>query len=251
MAEYHLLPRLDNVGVRRLLAVPHLLRDATIADRMTYAAGSVTYAASGGSRAVSGELDQLRGGVIALARQCGFPDGGKATRKSSFDAECAAWLAEQVSIRGGEALRDDVWAFIASCIAPDVALWRFEDAHPDRFQGGLRNTFQRLWLRAMALDRGEQAHDRWQLVQALSEDAAVQIVERPSIGADPVIARAIAEAWVETAARIGTRRMEAVTRAAVRRIRIANEIICFGVLAEAELSKQFQHFFDQAADGIS
>jgi hypothetical protein len=150
-------------------------------------------------------------------------------------------------VRGGEALRDDVWSFIACCIAPDVVVWRFEDAHPNRFQGGLRNTFQRLWLRAKALDRGKQAQDRWHLVRTLSEDAAVQIVERPSIGADPTIARAIAEAWVVTAARIGANRMEPVTRAAVRRIRFASEITCFAALQEEEILARFRQCFDDAA----
>ena len=50
-------------------------------------------------------------------------------------------------------------------------------------------------MRARALDRGEQHPRRWQLLEELTEDALVQITERPSIGADPVLARAIAEAW--------------------------------------------------------
>lgn len=95
--------------------------------------------------------------------------------------------------------------------------------------------FQRLWLRARAFDRGEGAHDRWGLVRELTEDAMVQIVERPSIAADRRLASAIAEAWVATLPEAGTGRMEAATRRAVRQLRISNEIICLGALEQAQL----------------
>ena len=49
-------------------------------------------------------------------------------------------------------------------------------------------------LQVAAAEVHRLAEDGLALVEALSEDAAVQIVERPSIGADPVLARAIAEA---------------------------------------------------------
>lgn len=247
MNEFRLMPRLDNYGVRRLIGLPDLLRTGSISERMEAAGSSVSYASSGGSRAAAADLTTLQEQIVALAKSRGFPNESRAAGRASFDAECAQSLLEASIISGGEALRDDVWAFVACCIAPEVVLWRFEDGHADRFHGGLRNTFQRLWLRARSLDRGVRAPQRWQLVEALSEDAAVQIVERPSIGADPVLARAIAEAWLATAARIGASRMEDVTRRAVRRIRIDNEITCLGSLGEPELASRLQGYFDEAA----
>jgi len=247
MSEFRLMPRLDNHGVRRLIGMPDLLQTGSISERMEAAGTSVSYASSGGSRADAADLTELQEQIVALAKRFGFPNEGRAAGRASFDAECAQRLVEAPIISGGEALRDDVWAFVAACIVPEVVLWRFEDGHADRFHGGLRNTFQRLWLRARSLDRGAGALQRWQLVEALSEDAAVQIVERPSIGADPVLARAIAEAWLATAARIGASRMEDVTRRAVRRIRIDNEITCLGSLGEPELASRLQGYFDEAA----
>lgn len=245
MSEFRLLPRLDVHGVRRLLGLPDLLRSGSIDKRVEEAGSSVSYATSGGSRAAAADLLALREQIVALARKCGFAEGRQAAKRT-FDTECAQWLVESSIVNGGEALRDDVWAFVACCIAPDVALWRFEDGHADRFHGGVRNTFQRLWLRARALDRGMGAADRWQLVEALSEDAAVQIVERPSIGAEPALARAIAEVWLETAGRIGVARMEDVTRRAVRRIRIDNEITCLSSLGHRDLKRRLQGYFNNA-----
>ena len=72
----------------------------------------------------------------------------------------------------------------------------FLDLSPKRFTGGVRNAFQRLWMRGSTLDRGEDRPDRWGLVRALSEDAMVQIFERASISSDARLARAVAEAWV-------------------------------------------------------
>jgi hypothetical protein len=157
MSELRLMPRLDNHGVRRLIGMPDLLRTGSISERVEAAGSSVSYGSSGGSRADAADLTELQEQIVALAKRFGFPNEGRAAGRASFDAECAQWLVEAPIISGGEALRDDVWAFVACCIAPEVVLWRFEDGHADRFHGGLRNTFQRLWLRARSLDRGAGA----------------------------------------------------------------------------------------------
>ena len=244
--DVRLMPRLDEIGVRRLLGSPDLLREGTMAERLAAASSSITHAASGGSRASQDDLQALLDGLTALAVQHGFPNRGRATDRATFDAACGAWLGEGDILHGPEAMRDDVWACVACCIAPGIVLWRFEDGHPDRFRGGVRNTFQRLWLRACAVDRGEGHKDRSGLLRALSEDASVQITERPGIGADSNIARALAEAWVVTSARVGSNRMEPLTRRAVRMIRRDNEITCFGALSEQERLARVQGFFERA-----
>lgn len=247
MAELLLLPRLHQLGVRKLLGDTQLLATGGLADRMAAATDFISYGASGGTRASIEHLGGLRESLLKLAKEQGFPEAGGTAGRAAFDNACATWLVEHGIVTGGEALRDDIWAFVACCVSPDVCLWRFEGAHPERFRGGLRNTFQRLWLRARALDRGEDADDRWLLVRTLTEDAFVQIIERPSIGADSHIARAIAEAWIGTAHQIGKSRMEPVARLAVRKIRIANEIICFSALAPEDLNNRFSGYFSDAA----
>ena len=247
MPDILLFPRLHQLGVRSVESDLRQLDNGTVESRTERLSNYISYAASGGARVSPGRLAELRHALIELASSSGFPEGGTTAARSAFDAACGAWLIEHGPITGGEALRDDVWAYISCCVAPDICLWRFEAAHPERFRGGVRNTFQRLWLRGIVLDRGEGETDRWQLLQDLSEDALVQIIERPSIGADAHVARAIAEVWTTTAAGIGAAQMEGVTRDAVRRIRIANETICFAALGTGELHERFERYFLEAA----
>jgi hypothetical protein len=155
-------------------------------------------------------------------------------------------MASLAELGSGEALRDDVWAFVAVVLAPDVVNWRFGRAR-ERYLGGIRNAFQRVWMRASVLDRGTGHQDRWGLLEQLTEDALVQITERPSIGADPVLARALAEAWVRAAARHGRNRMEPVMRLATLRLRIRNEIQALPLVSRDELPAILDEFFDKAA----
>ena len=184
---------------------------------------AVRFTPTGGSPIAARKLEELREGILAIAKNNGF--GGKGTRAelSCFDAQAAAWLADQSVLASGEALRDDVWAFVAIVMFPDIANWRFGDS-PERYLGGVRNTLQRLWMRGKLFDRGQESLDRWGLLEKLTEDAFVQITERPSLGGNPVLAIAIAEAWVRASLHHGKGAMESLTRRAMLQIRARNEV---------------------------
>lgn len=184
---------------------------------------AVRFTPTGGSPIAARKLEELREGILAIAKNNGF--GGKGTRAelSCFDAHAAAWLADQSVLASGEALRDDVWAFVAIVMFPDIANWRFGDS-PERYLGGVRNTLQRLWMRGKLFDRGQESFDRWGLLEKLTEDAFVQITERPSLGGNPVLAIAIAEAWVRASLHHGKGAMESLTRRAMLQIRARNEV---------------------------
>lgn len=184
---------------------------------------AVRFTPTGGSPIAARKLEELREGILAIAKNNGF--GGKGTRAelSCFDAQAAAWLADQSVLASGEALRDDVWAFVAIVMFPDIANWRFGDS-PERYLGGVRNTLQRLWMRGKLFDRGQESFDRWGLLEKLTEDAFVQITERPSLGGNPVLAIAIAEAWVRASLHHGKGAMESLTRRAMLQIRARNEV---------------------------
>ena len=184
---------------------------------------AVRYAPTGGSRMSPEQLDEVRKALLQIARTNGL--GAHAARLSfaGFDAEMGAAIGEMPLLASGEALRDDVWTFIGVTLVPDVVHWRFGAAR-ERYLGGVRNTFQRLWLRAKALDRGAEHPQRWGLLDELTEDAVVQITERPSIGGDPTLARAVAEAWLRARIHHGKGAMESIMRRAILRVRIWNEI---------------------------
>lgn len=234
MADNLLFPRLHQLGVKRLIGDPARLRSDLPFERLQEFEEFISYAGSGGRRITLAELRHRRNQMLEVAAAFGFPGPSTQAQRAVFDARCAAWLIENEVVPGGEALRNDVWAFVTTCLLPDVSMWRFGDATAERFQGGVRNTFQRLWMRGRALDRGEGHDARWALLNALTEDALVGITERPSIGADPILARAIAEAWVETAAEVGSGVMEDVARKAVRNIRLVSEVVYLAALGEAQ-----------------
>ena len=204
------------------------------------------YAPTGGTPASQTLLVCLHNGIHGRAKEFGFPQEGTRSDLANFDSALSAWLADLEYLHSGEALHEDFWAFVAIVIAPHVVRWRFGNTR-SRYLGGVRNTFQRLWMRGWALDRGRNSAKRWELLDALSEDAFVQIFERPSLGGHPEFARAIAEAWVRASAHHGKGRMEAITRRATVRIRIHKEIRHLTSLPRDVLAELLDHAFDNAS----
>lgn len=90
--------------------------------------------------------------------------------------------------------------------------------------------------------------ERWKLVEMLTEDALVQLTERPSIGADRRLSLAIANAWIETAERVGRSRMQAIMRAAIIDLRIRNEIQLLSALEDDELQAHVTDIFARASE---
>jgi hypothetical protein len=77
---------------------------------------------------------------------------------------------------------------------------------------------------------------RWELLERLTEDALVQITERPSVAADPRLARAFVESWVRALARAGQSNMEERTRAAIIRLGLRAQIQMLSSLPDAALA---------------
>lgn len=244
-----LFPRLDALSVDQCLGdLDRLLEQASWPLAESRLPASTKRSAVGGTQITMSALDDLRKLVVRTAFACGFPERGSTADRARFDAEAARALAECEHFAPGEADRDDVWAFIATVLLPDVVAWRFSGRSSERFHGGVRNTFQRLWMRAWSLDRGADAGaERWKLVEMLTEDALVQLTERPSIGADRRFSLAIANAWVETADQVGRPRMEDIMRLAIIELRIRSEIQLLAVLEQDELQRHVSDIFARVA----
>lgn len=244
MSRVHLLPRLTRLGVTRLrenFAGTQWDVDG-VRQFLGEHAALVTYAASGGAKDENATFrigERLR----QIAQGCGYPDNTSNVAQSKFDHEASIHLSSCEELATGEGLRDDVWAFLTVAVAPDVVAWRFSDKAEARYAGGVRNAFQRLWMRGSTLDRGSAHPQRWALVRGLTEDALVQIFERPSIGGNRSLAIALAEGWLRTAERIGRKPMEPIMRAATKILRLRNEIIDLGLLDPDELSREVDDAF--------
>lgn len=246
------MPRLDRLSVDEcLFSGAELIEAANAGPDPTRFPNATTYGATGGSPVPANFLFDLRGGLLDIARSCGFPERGGTDGRARFDERAAIYLAERAELASGEALRDDVWAFLTTIVVPDIVDWRFPGRPSERFHGGVRNALQRLWMRARVLDRGASSAVRWELLAEMTEDALVQITERPSIGADLRLARAFAEGWLRMARRIGRPAMEAVMRHAVIRLRLRNHIQLLSELDDGDLAEAIGEFFDQSRSASS
>lgn len=212
-------------------------RAVYVADLMPDA---VRYAATGGTKVTELQLRKLRNSILSVATASGFGSGRRPKNFSKFDGELALLLVNEPLFASGEALRDDVWSYMGCFLAPDVVFWRW-DSTLERYVGGVRNAFQRLWLRARLFDRGDSSPDRWGLVSALTEDAFLQIIERPGISSDPTLCLAIGEAWVR-ASKQADGGIEGITRKAIMEVRVANMVRPLALLPGDEL----QSFMDGA-----
>ena len=247
MMRVSLLPRLNALGTSIILedALSSGKSPTANPDALDEHASLVSFAASGGARGEKFAVEMAIA-LRQLGRDAGFPKASGQADRAAFDQEAAIFLGESPALRTGEALRDDVWAFLATIMLPDLVTWRFPEKAAHRFEGGVRNAFQRLWMRGMVLDRGGGHEDRWLLVRSLTEDAMVQIFERPSIGGNRPLARAVAEAWLATSEEIGRGAMEPVMRRASKILRLKNEIVDLASLPNAELDDVATEIFKRA-----
>lgn len=239
MAIVTLLPRLDSRAVKAL--TDQYLKEGIPDDFISN--DTVKYASSGGSRITDHTLRSIRNSVLAVCTKYGFPDSFSKSDRGYLESELAEVFSKAFSGSTADALRNDCWAFIATVLLPDVVSWRFSHIKRERFEGGIRNAFQRIYMRSISLDRGPSHHDQWGLIRDLSEDALVQITERPSIGANPVIARNVAEGWLRAVKLYGSSSMESRMREAIIKLRINNVMQLFPFLTSEEQKELIDYVF--------
>ncbi len=239
MAIVTLLPRLDAGTVKTL--TDQYLKEGVPDDFIS--CDSVKYASSGGSRITEHTLRSIRNSVLSVCIKYNYPDNLSTSDRGYLECELAEVFSTAFAESAADALRNDCWAFIATVLLPDVVSWRFSGIKRERFEGGIRNTFQRIYMRSVALDRGPSHKDRWGLIRELSEDALVQITERPSIGANPLIARSLAEGWLRAVKLYGSGSMESRMRKAIIRLRINNVVQLFPFLSSEEQEKVVDNVF--------
>lgn len=242
-----LLPRLKALGVETALAksLEGGISSSNTLNVLSEYSDMLSYAASGGSKAGTCAIN-IGKELKAIAMTVGFPTETSSSARAQFDQEAAIYLGQLVELQSGEALRNDVWAFLATVIVPDIVCWRFSKRSHERFAGGVRNTLQRLWARGVGLDRGLDHPDRWGLLRALTEDSMVQIFERPSISNSRELTMALAEGWIFASTQNKKGNMEDIMRTAVKMLRLRNQIIDLACLEQDELSGIVNDIFERS-----
>lgn len=199
------------------------------------------FAPTGGVRVTESELRELRDRILDAV-----PVGAVRTLEAQQQADRRLTVVlGEAGISPSEGLRPEMWAWLAVKLVPGVVSWRFgsSDKPPvERYAESLhRNALGRLWLRAHTLDLGPDKDDRWSLATSLSEDASVQVLERPTLSAEPRVARAIARVWLRWREK---RRIEDVFRDAAKRLLVLSGWRELGAIPEAELERVVEQAFE-------
>jgi len=174
-----------------------------------------TFSPTGGARIDPRSLERLRESVVGVARAHGYPAeaGQKTAAAIRFDQDCTRVLYEQMRIIAADAASEGVWSFLTCVLLPDVACWRFPDRSEERLRGHFRNVFRRLWWRAYIL--GATASDP---PAHMGEDTLVQVMERPTLGSNPRVARTLCVMFLEQKARFSDVAASELMRDATKRL---------------------------------
>jgi hypothetical protein len=200
-------------------------------------------------RVTGDELRQLRSDVVSIAAGHGYPKQLPRGGYTIFDQQLAVHLYEAMGIVPAEAAAGGIWSFLATVLLPDVAAWRYPDRHRDRFIGSdlmigtsNRHVFGRLWARVCIL--GALTSSR------LGEDNVVNLLERPTFGGNPRLARAISEAYIRTVAASGIAQSQQLMRDAMKRLRRLAVVISFGALDDDQLWELLEEVFADSAAAL-
>jgi hypothetical protein len=234
-------------GERRLLAISEAASVAS-PDHVT-----AIYTPTGGARASLQDIQQLRDGLLSVAKVRGYPATGDETSRHAFDADAATILHSSMHLEPSEASRPGVWEFLTCVVLCDLVRWRFPggvDGTPlERFIGGRRNTFQRLWWRAFVF-YDSQTNQPYELLGSLGEDEVVQIMERPFLSGSRGLSRTIARELLVASKRHTRVSRRILIREVQKRLRRLAAFTSFDAIDDADLAPFIRSVFDEVAHSV-
>lgn len=200
-----------------------------------------------GTRVGETVLADVRKRVRRVAAERGYPAPLKRGREWTFDSAAGRVLYEIMAIIPADAAAEGVWSFLSLVVLPEIGPWRFPDRAEDRLLGRPRNVFRRSWWRAHVL--GPDLDGAPQGQQPLGEDGLVQIMERPTLAANPLVARAVRDGIFRGASRFGGARSE-FARDLTKRVLRLTPFIALDVLSEAELNDLVDELIDRSVAAL-
>jgi hypothetical protein len=153
-------------------------------------------------------------------------------RVAEFDRMVGRELYEHMQIVPVDAADEGVWSFMTLILLPEIGPWRFPGAGDKRYFGVHRNVLRRTWWRAHVL--GPDLGGGSSSSPHLGEDELVQIFERPTLSANPWVARAIVS-MVHGGSEHITGARSAFVRDFTRRLLRMTPFLCLDALPDDEL----------------
>jgi hypothetical protein len=240
-------PRLDASTAVELLAELSGLKPTELRNRSATEHSRVDWYPTALDRVDRAQLEKLQSNIRATAERFGHPTvRRRSPLLTKFDQAISVELLHSMDIVPADAAHEGVWSFLSLVLVPDVAFWRFpnRDRRDDyeRLLGRPRNVFRRLWWRAYAL--GEVSAQ-------IHEDEAVAIMERPTLGGDPRLARLIATTHLHTVSTATSISRTELLRQVTKRLRRLSAVISLTALDDADLSALIDEVFDGALQSMT
>ncbi len=211
------------------------------------------YTPTGGSRVSQVILGELRGALLARAQEAGYPALAGEEHRLAFDTAAAMELHARMDIAPGEAGKPGLWDFLCCVLGCDLVRWRFpgglEGTGVDRFLGGRRNTFQRLWWRSFLL-HDPTREDPYSLLRRLGEDELVQLMERPSLAANRRLTRAVAVQFLAATELHPAIARRVLIREAQKRLMRLSSFALLDALDDAELETVVAAIFTSVVESM-
>jgi hypothetical protein len=170
-----------------------------------------------------------------------------ASRVAEFDRIVGRELYDTMRIVPADAASEGVWSFLTLILMPEIGPWRFPGGGDKRYLGVPRNVLRRTWWRAHALgsDLGGSSSGS----PYLGEDELVQIFERPTLSANPWVARAIVSTIHRSPEQISTARSVFV-RDLTRRLLRMTPLLCLDALSSDDLEALLVDLASQSAQAL-
>lgn len=221
---------------------------------------NVFYTPTGGSRVSEAQLIELQQNVRSCAQSLGYPNFCTEEDAAQFDCACAELLFDKMDVTASEASDLRIWCYLTCVLLPDVVRWRFPGERSGqtsltRFigsdRGMRRNTLGRLWWRAFLLHLPDYQGEKYKLIKELHEDELVQITERPSLAADPVLSKELALAFLSLSIDEIAVSRRILFRDVVKRFRRLFPLVGFHCLESSELKLLVDFVFNQSINAFN
>jgi len=213
---------------------------------------SAIYAPTGGIRVSESHLHKVNQCIRENAIKSDYPAPLTGLNTQSFDASLGRILYEILEITPSEASNLGIWAFMSCVMWPDLVRWRFpggtDGTSRERFVGGRRNTFGRMWWRAYLLREPNSEHP-YKLLDLLGEDELVQIMERPSLAGNSPLIREIYRTFLHiTNTSSNTLQSRSLLRDVTKRLRRLLPMVSFEALDDSVLKSLISDIFEKSLD---
>lgn len=250
-----LYPRLSPTVARKLADELSRKSLQSLLEVRSFNHPATTFASTGGNRVDTSHLREIDKCIRENANICGYPTFVDDARLRKFDSNSGCILHEMMDISPSEASNPGVWTFMTCVLWPDIVRWRFpgnkEGTSRERFIGGRRNTFGRVWWRAYILKQPENEHP-YELLDLLGEDELVQITERPSLSGSPTLAKIICRTFLNiTSNAPDSIQSRALFRDTVKRLRRMFPMVSFDAIDDQVLKSLIDEVFTASIKSLS